>query len=1006
MTIRLPVLLLTLALIAAACTSSDSQANDSLSGGEVSSASSSTTHDESEQSDSSQKESDGSSPEPIDLNVALIWHQHQPRYPVVDGIITKPWVRLHAAKDYVDMATLVEEFPELELTINLTPVLLDQLVELESGVRDSYWVAAATPIEELDDRTRQFLRDRFFDVNPVVLEQFPRYRQLRAKRDEGADYDDQDLQDLRTLFHLAWLDPEMPEYEALLPRALLADPGFTDADTAALLAGHERLVAEVIPTHARLWESEQIEIITTPLAHPILPLLADTSLALEGDPSALLPRDAFREYGDAEEQVRRGLDRAEQLLGQRPNGMWPGEGAVAQTVMPIFAEAGVSWVATGEDVLAQSLHLGGFSRDENDLVLEAAELYQPRVVSTRQGDVHMFFRDNRISDLIGFEYSGRPAAEAADDLVTRLLAIREALGGTEGGHTPLVTIVLDGENAWEHYPNDGRDFLRALYTRLTTTDGIATTTPSRFLADHSESVAPLEEVFPAAWFSPDFATWIGEAEEQRAWELLRRARLALRSAEQSGDLTAEQREAATRTMLEAEGSDWFWWYGSDQDSGDDRSFDDAYRELLGQVYDAIDEPRPRWVSVPIIPDPAVEPDTVSTEARTIEIDGNPADWEGATSIVAPDSAGDLLEVGVAIDEGHLAIRLNGSLGDEFEIYLRAPRGTSRRGTTFDDQLLGFDATHLIRTDGAGGACVSSVLLPVSSVGELPRRCEPVPFAESESGIELSIPTSEVGALAAGDRVFLRMRGDGARLAPAEGPLAIPVPDIAGFDPLLDVIDPADDDTGPGTTTYPTDPVFVAGSYDLRGLQAGTSGDDVVFSFEVAAAVSNPWGSPTGLSIQTFDVYLDVDPGAGTGRSELLDGRAASLPATFGWEAAVTVEGWDAAVATAEGDGTYTEAGPTMSVSVLGAEGRVTVRVPRSSLPDDLDLTTAGIAVAVLSQEGFPTPGVRRVRDVAPSASQWQLGGGATTRVIDALDSLEGSSVDALAAGTIPVIVSR
>lgn len=276
------------------------------------------------------------------------------------------------------------------------------------------------------------------------------------------------------------------------------------------------------------------------------------------------------------------------------------------------------------------------------------------------------------------------------------------------------------------------------------------------------------------------------------------------------------------------------------------------------------------------------------------------------------------------------------------------------------------------------------------MGDYPRRCEPVASARSQSVVEIGIPLSALGAVGAGDQIVVRLATE-ADLAPVEGAVSFPAPDIAGFEPLVAVADAVGDDNGPGTYIYPKDPVFVPASFDLVDFQSGVSGDDAVFSFAVEGAVTNPWGSPSGLATQTFDVYLDLDPGAGTGRAELLDGRNARLADGNGWEAAITIEGWDSAVATASGE-VYIETNPTLSISVLAAEGRVTVRVPLSTLPASYDPGTAGVAVALLGQEGFPSPGVRRVRDVTTTATQWTFGGGdgmnddeERTRIIDALD---------------------
>ena len=131
--------------------------------------------------------------------------------------------------------------------------------------------------------------------------------------------------------------------------------GYTEADKKVVLAEHRRIVRQVIPLHARLWEESRIEVTTTPLAHPILPLIADTDFAMTVDPTARLPAHRYREIVDADQQVIRGLDVAERLLGRRPVGMWPAEGAVVQLVMSLFSKNGVRWVATGEDVLARSL---------------------------------------------------------------------------------------------------------------------------------------------------------------------------------------------------------------------------------------------------------------------------------------------------------------------------------------------------------------------------------------------------------------------------------------------------------------------------------------------------------------------------------------------------------------------------------------------------------------------------------------------------------------------------
>jgi len=306
-------------------------------------------------------------PEP-DFFLMLMWHQHQPRYPLDEnGVATRPWVRLHAAKDYYDMAATVAQYPEVSTVFNLTPVLLLQLEELANGTKDIYWTTAEIPADELSEGDKLFLLERFFDTNRGVISRFARYQELLELRDEAGGPDaalsvfgEQDYRDLQVLFNLAWTDPD---FLAEAPLVGLVEKGrdFVEQDKRILFAEHLRIIREVIPLHADLWEQGQIEVTTSPLAHPIIPLIADTALASEGDPAAVLPADRFQEVLDADQQVIRGLDVAERMLGRRPTGMWPGEGAVAQPIMSLFSKNGVEWVATGEQVLAPSLGIGSFT---------------------------------------------------------------------------------------------------------------------------------------------------------------------------------------------------------------------------------------------------------------------------------------------------------------------------------------------------------------------------------------------------------------------------------------------------------------------------------------------------------------------------------------------------------------------------------------------------------------------------------------------------------------------
>jgi len=1024
---RIFTLLTVLALVATACDSGDDAATtttgESVTTTTATTATTATTQAPEPTTTTAVVADDGEL-DPNGFYLNLMWHQHQPLYPKdAGGVVTRPWVRVHATKDYFDMVALLEDFPSVKATFNLTPVLLLQLEELSNGTKDIYWVLSEVSAAELDEEQQAFILERFFDTNSRIVNRFPRYAELRALRDEGTAYTEQDFRDLQILFNLAWTDPRFLAQEPLASLVAKGE-GFAEEDKEILFAEHLRIIQEVTTIHSRLWEQGQIEVTTTPLAHPILPLIFDSATATEGDPSATMPSVRFREGRDAQDQVERGLDVAERLLGRRPVGMWPGEGAVSDFTIPIFSGKGVQWIATGEDVLAPSLDIGEFDRDENDTVIEADLLYRPwKGVPTRQPELPIFFRDRVLSDLVGFQYSGTQAELAAQDFMNRLQDISDRLDeqGAAGPH--IVSVILDGENAWENYPNDGIDFLRALYGQLEASDFVTTITPSQYLEAFGDTIEPLDRVWPGAWFSPNYATWIGEEEEATAWEYLWRTRDFLKGVE--SEIDPDAYAAAYETMLFAEGSDWFWWYGDDQSSGNDDYFDAAFRELLGQVYDAAGFDRPAYVGIPIIPETPVASDRGAGEdLLAVTIDGRFPDgeWDDAAAYTERFEAAGLdltIASGITPDGLHMRIDSDGILGGAvgFDLYLATAIDGTIRATTLGDNLLGFGATNLYRWSVADPEALWAAEEMPGVESDEATFSESYPAGSGAVGdgfaVEFTIPIAELGPVEAGDLILFRIvpwdAGIESILLPAGGPGATQVPDISNVDVFLEVTDPGGDDHGPGAYTYPLDVVFPAGSYDLINLQIGTEGDDMVFTFEVVAPIVNSWGSPNGLSVQTFDVYIDQDPGAGTGARILIDGRNAALEEGNGWEYGITVEGWMSAVYVADQAGETVETTPTFRIIALGDKRKVIVRIPLDVLGGG-DPTTWGYAVTLMSQEGYTSSGVRRIRDVMPNAEQWRLGGGPATgvshtRIMDIAWPEEGIQETMLSNGTAAVSIA-
>ena len=938
------------------------------------------------------------------LYVAIIWHQHQPVYyqDPETGIYERPWVRVHATKDYLDMAATVSQYPNVHVTFNLTPSLIRQLDDISAGAKDLYWVTSEVPAEALSPEQQEFLRARFFDTNPKVIARFPRYQELADQRDNPAAWETQDYLDLQILFNLAWTDPD---WLSVAPLADLVARGrdYTEADKVTLFTEHLRIVQEVIPYHSELQQDGQIEVTMTPFAHPILPLLVDSNLAQVAMPDAELPSRFV--YGqDAQAQVKLGVQFYQEHFGLPPRGMWPAEGSVAELIVSMVATAGLQWMATDEEVLANSLpDFAGFTRDEAETVQQADTLYKPYQVQGRRGDpVAIIFRDHLISDKVGFEYSGMAGERAAEDLIQRLENIQSELEseGASGPH--LVTILLDGENAWEYYDNDGKEFLHGLYKRLSESSTLVSVTPSQYLealASSGKEPQAIENLWPGSWIDGTFSTWIGELEENQAWEYLLQTREDVQDAVTAGGLEAETLTQVMETILIAEGSDWFWWYGADQNSSDDSSFDRQFRNYLDQIYTLMDVSVPEFVDVPIIPQAAQPPDQEAVGMIAVNADGivEEAEWDGAGYYIS--SAIDISSLYYGFDQKNLYLRVDSTTGfsDEtvYGFYLSTPRSApanaySRYGD--GETTLGFGLQTLIEVTFSSGQ-PSATVYAADGQGNWKILDEDTPsldeVAAIENVLEVKVPFARFDpGIDSGDKLLMRMvvsqHAKDVAVIPADGPAQLTVPDLPIPNLIAEISDPAEDDYGPGSYTYPKDGVFKTGAFDLVGMEIGYDDEDYIFRLQFRGPVINEWGSPNGLSIQTIDIYIDRD-GPVSGERKLLPGRNVALSQEYAWDYAIWAEGWTPGVYAPSEQG-LVQIDNGITILSNPSQRRVTIRVPRSLLEGDPSQWS--IAAVVLSQEGYPSTGVWRVRDVLPLAEQWRIGGGSgsnfDTRILDVL----------------------
>jgi alpha-amylase/alpha-mannosidase (GH57 family) len=518
------------------------------------------------------------------VELVFLWHHHQPDYrDPDDGRSLLPWVRLHASKDYLDMALHLERHPAVKAAFNFVPVLLDQIDEAAVGGSDALFDLLARPVASLEAEERRELARRCSMAPRHALERWPDYRRLieHAVKAGGSGPTNAELLALEVWFLLAWVDPLLhgePEAARVLADASTLREQHRDD----LLALHQRLAARVVPCYRALAERGQVELSATPYYHPILPLVIDLRSAGRARPDLPLPQGGFTAPEDARRQIERARERHAAAFGAPPAGLWPAEGAVSPEAVELAAACGVRWMASDEGVLWASLPEGERQR---------RALYQPWILGTKAGEVALFFRDHELSDRIGFVYQRWQPATAAEDFLTRVRRIGREHGSAG---SPVVSVILDGENCWEGYSDDGAAFLQALYAGLEAAADIRTLTPSEVLAGEGPR-GRLDHLHSGSWIDADFHIWVGHPEKNRAWELLARARRAL---VESGS-APERHPRAWQALERAEGSDWFWWFGDDHYTADRPIFDRLFRAHLRSAYAAAGLAPPASLDVPV-----------------------------------------------------------------------------------------------------------------------------------------------------------------------------------------------------------------------------------------------------------------------------------------------------------------------------------------------------------------------------------------------------------------------
>ena len=564
----------------------------------------------------------------------LLWHMHQPFYKdLAEDVYTMPWTRLHTLKDYYGMVAVMRDFPSVHATFNMVPSLVWQIEDYaRDTARESAYDVAFKPVSAMTAADRETLLATAFQINyDNLLHRYPRFRDLAEKVQKSSlataarTFTPQDILDLQVLSQIAWFDEIYLAGDPDVVRLVKKERGYTESDKAIVRKKEIELFNVTLEEYRKAAATGQIEISTSPFYHPILPLLCDTNIASESHAGVKLPRRRYRHPEDAREQLRAAVSLHERVFGQRPQGLWPSEGSVSDEVMRLAAEEGFIWAATDEGVLGRTKQMG-FSRQGDGTLHGGEELYRPHALSTGGKPISIFFRDHQLSDLVGFVYSRMDPHAAAADLHHRI----KAAGRSTGDRPAVVSVILDGENAWEYYPRNGREFLKAFYGRIANDPELQAVTASEALKVTEQGA--LNHIVPGSWINANYDVWIGADEDNRAWDLLNEAREFYAQNVDNPKVTPENRLLAQQELWVAEGSDWCWWYGPEHSTANDEEFDRLYRKHLSNIYRLLGGSPTDDLAVPI-KRPRVQARTVAPTAQIHpKIDGRVTtyfEWMGA-----------------------------------------------------------------------------------------------------------------------------------------------------------------------------------------------------------------------------------------------------------------------------------------------------------------------------------------------------------------------------------------
>jgi alpha-amylase/alpha-mannosidase (GH57 family) len=536
------------------------------------------------------------------LKLVLCWHMHQPEYrDLQTGEFKLPWTYLHVIKDYVDMAAHLEAIPEAKAVVNFAPILLEQIEEYANQVngylRNNHSISdpllsamVASNAPEAQEDQWKLIKDCLRANRERQINRYPAFKKLvemaewlEQHYDTFAYVNTQFLNDILVWYHLAWMGETVKLNDNRIKHLIEKGSGYSLRDREVVLQVISKLLEHVIYRYKTLAKKGQIELSVTPYAHPIIPLLLDFNSTHDAMPDAPLPEMVT--YPGGHDRVKwhleKGVQTFKHFFGEKPKGCWPSEGSISQETLKILSDFGFAWTASGGKVLHNSLHFS----ENNDLT----DLHHP--FKLKNTKIACFFRDDGLSDLIGFEYSKWHADDAVSDLIHHL----ENIATHEPGDK-VVSIIMDGENAWEYFPDNGYHFLSSLYKRLANHPLIELSTFSECLKNKSV-IKSLATLTAGSWVYGTFSTWIGSADKNRGWDMLCDVKCTFDNAILDKRLTDKQIQQAELQLAVCEGSDWFWWFGDYNPGEAVSSFEKQFRLNLANLYRLLGEEPPAYLAL-------------------------------------------------------------------------------------------------------------------------------------------------------------------------------------------------------------------------------------------------------------------------------------------------------------------------------------------------------------------------------------------------------------------------